>query len=145
VERLPQQYFTALLAEVSRHPALERKPLVDLGRGNRRSTRIRVRVSACRVGGACEEPAVSLAHLLATRHDDRNVAVLDQDVVGVAGDERVHVVFVVGLHLCVDRVSHLSEMLPAADCLRLGFLRVELAVSLNLEGVHERFVLRRSL
>src|SRR5262245_41508782 len=34
VERLPQQYFTALLAEVSRHAALEGEPLVDLGRGN---------------------------------------------------------------------------------------------------------------
>jgi L-glutamine---4-(methylsulfanyl)-2-oxobutanoate aminotransferase len=34
VDRLPQQYFTALLAEVSRHAALEGEPLVDLGRGN---------------------------------------------------------------------------------------------------------------
>jgi L-glutamine---4-(methylsulfanyl)-2-oxobutanoate aminotransferase len=34
VERLPQQYFTALLAEVSRHAALDGEPLVDLGRGN---------------------------------------------------------------------------------------------------------------
>src|SRR5262245_13566510 len=34
VERLPQQYFTALLAEVSRHAAMEGEPLVDLGRGN---------------------------------------------------------------------------------------------------------------
>jgi aminotransferase len=34
LERLPQQYFTALLAEVSRHTALDGEPLVDLGRGN---------------------------------------------------------------------------------------------------------------
>ena len=34
VERLPQQYFTALLAQVARHAALEGEPLVDLGRGN---------------------------------------------------------------------------------------------------------------
>jgi L-glutamine---4-(methylsulfanyl)-2-oxobutanoate aminotransferase len=34
LERLPQQYFTALLAEVSRHAALDGEPLVDLGRGN---------------------------------------------------------------------------------------------------------------
>src|SRR5262245_6905078 len=34
LERLPQQYFTALLAEVARHAALEGEPLVDLGRGN---------------------------------------------------------------------------------------------------------------
>src|SRR6478672_8610357 len=34
LDRLPQQYFTALLAEVSRHAALEGEPLVDLGRGN---------------------------------------------------------------------------------------------------------------
>jgi L-glutamine---4-(methylsulfanyl)-2-oxobutanoate aminotransferase len=34
LERLPQQYFTALLAEVSRHAALNGEPLVDLGRGN---------------------------------------------------------------------------------------------------------------
>jgi aminotransferase len=34
LERLPQQYFTALLAEVSRHAALDGESLVDLGRGN---------------------------------------------------------------------------------------------------------------
>jgi aminotransferase len=34
LDRLPQQYFTALLAEVSRHAALKGEPLVDLGRGN---------------------------------------------------------------------------------------------------------------
>ena len=34
IDRLPQQYFTALLAQVSRHAALEGEPLVDLGRGN---------------------------------------------------------------------------------------------------------------
>jgi aminotransferase len=34
LERLPQQYFTALLAQVARHAALEGEPLVDLGRGN---------------------------------------------------------------------------------------------------------------
>src|SRR6266511_382171 len=34
VERLPQQYFTALLAEVARHAALGGEPVVDLGRGN---------------------------------------------------------------------------------------------------------------
>jgi L-glutamine---4-(methylsulfanyl)-2-oxobutanoate aminotransferase len=34
LERLPQQYFTKLLAEVARHAALEGEPLVDLGRGN---------------------------------------------------------------------------------------------------------------
>src|SRR5262245_9590213 len=34
IERLPQQYFTALLAEVSRHAALDGEPLVDLGRGS---------------------------------------------------------------------------------------------------------------
>jgi L-glutamine---4-(methylsulfanyl)-2-oxobutanoate aminotransferase len=34
LERLPQQYFSALLAEVSRHAALDGEPLVDLGRGN---------------------------------------------------------------------------------------------------------------
>ena len=34
LDRLPQQYFTALLAEVSRHAALDGEPLVDLGRGN---------------------------------------------------------------------------------------------------------------
>src|SRR5262245_64695061 len=34
LERLPQQYFTALLAEVSRHAAMDGEPLVDLGRGN---------------------------------------------------------------------------------------------------------------
>jgi aminotransferase len=32
--RLPQQYFTALLAKVSEHAALDGEPLVDLGRGN---------------------------------------------------------------------------------------------------------------
>jgi L-glutamine---4-(methylsulfanyl)-2-oxobutanoate aminotransferase len=34
VERLPQQYFGALLATVSRHAALDGEPLIDLGRGN---------------------------------------------------------------------------------------------------------------
>jgi aminotransferase len=34
IERLPQQYFTALLAQVSRYAALDGEPLVDLGRGN---------------------------------------------------------------------------------------------------------------
>lgn len=34
VDRLPQQYFTALLAQVAEHAALEGPPLVDLGRGN---------------------------------------------------------------------------------------------------------------
>jgi hypothetical protein len=34
IERLPQQYFTALLAQVSKHAALDGEPLVDLGRGN---------------------------------------------------------------------------------------------------------------
>ncbi|MEK6275849.1 MAG: aminotransferase class I/II-fold pyridoxal phosphate-dependent enzyme [Actinomycetota bacterium] len=34
LERLPQQYFTALLARVSEHAALGGEPLVDLGRGN---------------------------------------------------------------------------------------------------------------
>ena len=32
--RLPQQYFTALLARVAEHAALDGEPLVDLGRGN---------------------------------------------------------------------------------------------------------------
>jgi aminotransferase len=34
VDRLPQQYFTELLAVVAEHAALEGAPLVDLGRGN---------------------------------------------------------------------------------------------------------------
>ncbi|MEP6910026.1 MAG: aminotransferase class I/II-fold pyridoxal phosphate-dependent enzyme [Actinomycetota bacterium] len=34
LERLPQQYFTALLAQVSRYAALDGEALVDLGRGN---------------------------------------------------------------------------------------------------------------
>jgi aminotransferase len=34
LERLPEQYFTALLARVAQHAALEGEPLVDLGRGN---------------------------------------------------------------------------------------------------------------
>jgi aminotransferase len=34
VERLPQQYFGALLASVARHAALDGEPLIDLGRGN---------------------------------------------------------------------------------------------------------------
>src|SRR5437667_12547072 len=34
LERLPQQYFTMLLARVAEHAALEGEPLVDLGRGN---------------------------------------------------------------------------------------------------------------
>jgi aminotransferase len=34
IERLPQQYFTALLARVSAAAALDGEPLVDLGRGN---------------------------------------------------------------------------------------------------------------
>src|SRR6266480_2743706 len=34
LERLPQQYFTALLARVSAAAALNGEPLVDLGRGN---------------------------------------------------------------------------------------------------------------
>jgi aminotransferase len=34
LERLPQQYFTDLLARVAEHAALEGEPLVDLGRGN---------------------------------------------------------------------------------------------------------------
>jgi aminotransferase len=34
LERLPQQYFTALLARVAEHAALDGEPLVDLGRGN---------------------------------------------------------------------------------------------------------------
>ena len=34
LSRLPQQYFTALLARVSEHAALDGEPLVDLGRGN---------------------------------------------------------------------------------------------------------------
>jgi L-glutamine---4-(methylsulfanyl)-2-oxobutanoate aminotransferase len=34
VERLPQQYFGALLAAVSRHASAEGEPLLDLGRGN---------------------------------------------------------------------------------------------------------------
>jgi aminotransferase len=34
LERLPEQYFTVLLARVAEHAALEGEPLVDLGRGN---------------------------------------------------------------------------------------------------------------
>jgi L-glutamine---4-(methylsulfanyl)-2-oxobutanoate aminotransferase len=34
LERLPQQYFGALLANVARHAALDGEPLIDLGRGN---------------------------------------------------------------------------------------------------------------
>jgi L-glutamine---4-(methylsulfanyl)-2-oxobutanoate aminotransferase len=34
IERLPEQYFTALLARVAAAAALEGEPLVDLGRGN---------------------------------------------------------------------------------------------------------------
>src|SRR3954467_3513701 len=34
IERLPQQYFTALLASVAAAAAAEGEPLVDLGRGN---------------------------------------------------------------------------------------------------------------
>ena len=34
LERLPQQYFGALLARVAAQAALEGKPLIDLGRGN---------------------------------------------------------------------------------------------------------------
>lgn len=34
LERLPQQYFTALLARVAEAAALEGEPLIDLGRGN---------------------------------------------------------------------------------------------------------------
>src|SRR5438552_15140083 len=34
LERLPQQYFTALLARVAEHAALDGEPLVDLGGGN---------------------------------------------------------------------------------------------------------------
>jgi L-glutamine---4-(methylsulfanyl)-2-oxobutanoate aminotransferase len=34
LERLPQQYFTALLARVAEHAARDGEPLVDLGRGN---------------------------------------------------------------------------------------------------------------
>jgi aminotransferase len=34
LERLPEQYFTRLLAKVSAAAALDGEPLVDLGRGN---------------------------------------------------------------------------------------------------------------
>lgn len=34
LERLPEQYFTTLLARVAEHAALAGEPLVDLGRGN---------------------------------------------------------------------------------------------------------------
>jgi hypothetical protein len=34
IERLPQQYFSALLAQLSHYAALDGEPLVDLGRGN---------------------------------------------------------------------------------------------------------------
>jgi aminotransferase len=34
LDRLPQQYFTALLARVAEHAALDGDPVVDLGRGN---------------------------------------------------------------------------------------------------------------
>ena len=34
LSRLPQQYFTALLARVSEAAALEGETLIDLGRGN---------------------------------------------------------------------------------------------------------------
>jgi L-glutamine---4-(methylsulfanyl)-2-oxobutanoate aminotransferase len=34
LERLPQQYFGALLASVARHAAVEGEPVIDLGRGN---------------------------------------------------------------------------------------------------------------
>src|SRR3954470_22242988 len=34
IERLPEQYFTALLARVAAAAAAEGEPLVDLGRGN---------------------------------------------------------------------------------------------------------------
>src|SRR5919197_4489952 len=34
IERLPPQYFTALLARVAEAAAAEGEPLVDLGRGN---------------------------------------------------------------------------------------------------------------
>jgi len=34
IERLPEQYFTALLARVAEHAARDGEPLVDLGRGN---------------------------------------------------------------------------------------------------------------
>jgi aminotransferase len=34
IQRLPEQYFTALLARVAEHAARDGEPLVDLGRGN---------------------------------------------------------------------------------------------------------------
>src|SRR5256885_5966630 len=34
IERLPEQYFTALLASVAAAAAAEGEPLIDLGRGN---------------------------------------------------------------------------------------------------------------
>jgi aspartate/methionine/tyrosine aminotransferase len=34
IERLPEQYFTALLARVAAAAAEDGEPLVDLGRGN---------------------------------------------------------------------------------------------------------------
>jgi aminotransferase len=34
LDRLPEQYFTALLARVAAAAALDGEPLVDLGRGN---------------------------------------------------------------------------------------------------------------
>jgi aminotransferase len=34
IDRLPQQYFGALLAKVSRHAPADGEPLIDLGRGN---------------------------------------------------------------------------------------------------------------
>jgi L-glutamine---4-(methylsulfanyl)-2-oxobutanoate aminotransferase len=34
IERLPEQYFGALLRNVSRHIAVDSEPLIDLGRGN---------------------------------------------------------------------------------------------------------------
>ena len=38
IERLPEQYFTALLARVAAAAAEEGEPLVDLGRGNPEAT-----------------------------------------------------------------------------------------------------------
>ena len=53
LERLPQQYFTALLAQVvSEHAALEGEPLVDLGRGQPRGRAAAARDRRPRGGGA---------------------------------------------------------------------------------------------
>lgn len=132
LERLPQQYFTALLARVSEAAALAGEPLVDLGRGNPEVGPPQHVIDA--LAAAANEPSAhgyppfrglpALREAIADRYSA---------LYGVELDPHSEVTIVPGTKTAI---CELAVVLVE---------RRRSAATLDVERVHERLVSRRSL